>query len=53
MFYDSDKYMGFTMFFHGFLTIISTMKKQKMDYDNFFMTLTFSRIHRVRLPSEG
>tara|TARA_Y100001958_G_scaffold151091_1_gene135631 strand:- start:113 stop:733 length:621 start_codon:yes stop_codon:yes gene_type:complete len=36
-----EKYMGFTMFFHGFLTIISTMKKEKIDYDNFFMTLTF------------
>ena len=35
-----EKYTGFTMFFHGFLTIISTMKKEKMDYDNFFMTLT-------------
>lgn len=40
MFYGTDKHMGFTMFFHGFLTIISTMKKEKMDYDNFFMTLT-------------
>ena len=28
------------LFFHGFLTMISTMKKEKMDYDNFFMTLT-------------
>lgn len=38
--FPGEKYMGFTMFFHGFLTIISTMKKEKMDYDNFFMTLT-------------
>ena len=40
MFMGTEKYMGFTMFFHGFLTIISTMKKEKMAYDNFFMTLT-------------
>lgn len=40
MFMGTEKYMGFTMFFHGCLTIISTFKNEKVEYDNFFMTLT-------------
>jgi dGTP triphosphohydrolase len=37
--FPGEKYMGFTFFFNGFLTIISTVKKEEIVYDNFFMTL--------------
>ena len=40
MFMGTEKYMGFTMFFHGCLTIISTFKNEKVGYDNLLMTLT-------------
>ena len=40
MFPGSEKYMGFAFFFNGFLMIISTVKKEDIVYDNFFMTLT-------------
>ena len=37
--FPGEKYMGFTFFFNGLLTIISNVKKEEIVYDNFFMTL--------------